>query len=239
MSDLAALLADPFVVRDRRIAIDLPGGQACFTTARDGSLAPGDPDAARVAERLAQAIGIPVERWAQDNQVHGAHVRVAATAEALRPMSADADGQATALREVACVVRVADCLPIALIAPEGVAALHGGWRSLAAGIVDVGVAALHRLGASEIRAAIGPGAGVCCYQAGAEVHAALAPLGAGVRRGDHADLLAAARALLVRAGVDEIHAAGICTICADPELLYSHRRDHGATGRQALIAWRS
>jgi len=30
---------------------------------------------------------------------------------------------------------------------------------------------------------------------------------------------------------------GICTICSDPNLLFSHRRDHGTSGRQGAIVW--
>jgi purine-nucleoside/S-methyl-5'-thioadenosine phosphorylase / adenosine deaminase len=102
------------------------------------------------------------------------------------------------------------------------------------------VRALRELGADgRIAAAIGPGAGVCCYEAGDEVHAAFAPYGPGARRGRHADLKAVARAQLGAAGVDEVHDVGLCSMCTDPGLFFSHRRDGGATGRQAGVAWRS
>jgi len=120
-----------------------------------------------------------------------------------------------------------------------VAALHAGWRGLQAGIVEAGLAAVRELGGTEIRAAIGPGAGVCCYEAGDEVHAAFAHLGPLARRGANADLKAVARAALGAGGVDEVHDVGICTICADPGTLWSHRRDGEAAGRQLGVAWRS
>jgi len=41
------------------------------------------------------------------------------------------------------------------------------------------------------------------------------------------------------AGVEKIHQLAVCTICSDPGLLFSHRRDDGVTGRQAGIAWLS
>jgi polyphenol oxidase len=53
------------------------------------------------------------------------------------------------------------------------------------------------------------------------------------------DLKTIARERLRAAGVREIHDVGLCTICSDPELFFSHRRDGGVTGRQAGIAWRS
>jgi len=244
---MALTLPAPFTLRDGLIAAELPGGSVRFTTAATGDLAltaadPADETASPAAAALADHVGIPWARWAQDRQVHAPDVRSTATAEALRPLTEDHDGQATTLAGVACVVRVADCLPIALVAPEGVAMLHGGWRPLAGGIVGRGVAALRALGATGVQAAIGPAAGVCCFEAGEEVHAAFADLEAPdrpVRRGRHADLKAVARAQLEAAGVRVTHDVDVCTICADPADLYSHRRDRGVTGRQAGLTWRS
>jgi copper oxidase (laccase) domain-containing protein len=51
------------------------------------------------------------------------------------------------------------------------------------------------------------------------------------------DLKAIAAQHLHAAGVGTVHDVALCTICSDPELLYSHRRDGGLTGRQAGIAW--
>ncbi len=105
--------------------------------------------------------------------------------------------------------------------------------------LQAAVAELRRLGASEIRAAIGPGARVCCYEAGDDVHAAFAGFGEHARRGSHADLAAVARAILEQEDVTEIHDSGLCTICAPAGLLWSHRREGTAAGRQAGVAWRS
>jgi copper oxidase (laccase) domain-containing protein len=116
--------------------------------------------------------------------------------------------------------------------------LHAGWRGLAAGVVAEGVGALRELGATgPIHAAVGPGAGVCCYAVGEEVHAAFSEHGAAVRDGRNLDLKAIARLELERAGVTVVHDAGLCTICADPSLFFSHRRERGVTGRQAGLAW--
>ena len=90
-----------------------------------------------------------------------------------------------------------------------------------------------------IVAAIGPGAGRCCYEVGEEVHAAFAELGPEVREGRRLDLKLVARRMLAAAGVDAVHDAGLCTICSDPALFFSHRRDGGVTGRQAGVVWRS
>lgn len=213
-------LPAPFTWRNGQIEIDLPGGRGRFTTRLAG---PGDlPD-----------------RVARSRQIHGADVRVVRDVLDLASAAPDADGQATALRGVACAVRVADCLPVVLVAPEAVAAVHAGWRGLAAGVLEEGVRALRSLGASEIRAAIGPGARVCCYETGEEVHAAFAHLGPRARDGDHADLAAVARAILEADDVREIHDTGLCTICAPAGVLWSHRRDGELAGRQEGITWRT
>jgi YfiH family protein len=221
------------------LAIDLPGGTALFTTRRGGvsegpfaSLNLGlqtddNPDRVRDnRERLAHLSG---GRLARVRQVHGTDV---VTADADRDTAVEADGQVTADRGVAALVLTADCLPIALVAPEGVGMLHAGWRGLADGVIASGVEALRGLGASDIAAAIGPGAGPCCYEVGDEVHAAFGTSGRTV------DLKALARERLEAAGVGVVHDCGLCTI-HDADRFFSHRRDRGVTGRQAGVAWRS
>ena len=220
------------------LRLDLPGGSVLFTTRRGGvsegpyaSLNLGlwtedEPDRVREnRERVRHEAG--AKRLAQGRQVHG--TRVAVESDTVE----EADGQVTARPGVAPMVLTADCLPVALVAPEAVGMLHAGWRGLAGGILGEGVAALRGLGAGRIAAAIGPGAGPCCYTVGDEVRRALRTTGA------TADLKAIARAQLTAAGVDEVHDVGLCTICSDPRLFFSHRRDQGVTGRQAGVAWRS
>jgi copper oxidase (laccase) domain-containing protein len=118
--------------------------------------------------------------------------------------------------------------------------LHGGWRGLAGGVLEAGVAALRDLGADgPIEAAIGPGVGGCCYEVGDEVRAAFAGYGPDVVDGRRLDLKRAARRALNEVGVAAVADVGLCTICADATLFFSHRRDRGVTGRQAGVLWRS
>jgi polyphenol oxidase len=182
---------------------------------------------------VADTIGVPVDAVVQGRQVHGSGVERRTSADG--PLI-EADGQATAVRGLAALVLTADCLPIALIAPQAVAMLHAGWRGLAAGVVEEGVSAIRELaGGGELQAAIGPGAGGCCYEAGSEVHQAFGQPAAHAR----IDLKTIAAERLTAAGVSEIHDVRLCTICSDPTLFFSHRRDGGVTGRQAGVAWRS
>ncbi|MGB2711927.1 MAG: polyphenol oxidase family protein, partial [Conexibacter sp.] len=236
-------LPPPFEHVGEHIGIALPGGRALFTTRRGGvSTGPyasfnlgrwtADDPAAVAANRsrLAAAIGVPLDAVVQGRQVHGVRVERRASG---RGEPAEADGQATATPGLATLVLAADCLPVALIAPGAVAMLHAGWRGLAAGILEEGVATVRALGGGTMEAAIGPGAGGCCYEVGEEVREAFGTTGPTV------DLKAIARARLAAAGVAHVHDLGLCTICSDPALFFSHRRDDGVTGRQAGAAWRS
>ena len=231
-------LPEPFRWCEAGVAIDLDGGSALFTGFADGDFAPREDPLPGQGERAAAHVGVPVADWAQDNQVHEHRVRVIGPDDEVRPFTTDADGQATARRGVPVAVRGADCLPIALIAPEAVGAVHAGWRGLALGVVQAAVAELRELGGTKINAAIGPGARVCCYETGEDVHAAFARFGGRARSGSHADLAAVARAILEAEGVTDIHDTGLCTIC-EPDLFWSFRREGEAAGRQGVAAWRS
>jgi YfiH family protein len=132
---------------------------------------------------------------------------------------------------LAPLVFVADCLPVALRGPRGLAMVHAGWRGLAGGILADTAEAVE-----ATSAAIGPGIGPCCYEVGDDVLAAFADLGEGIAQGRMLDLPEVARRQLARAGVEHVQSVGLCTSC-EPELFFSHRRDQGRTGRQAGIAW--
>jgi YfiH family protein len=236
----------PFHAAGEHLAIELGRVQVLFTTRRGGCssgpyaslnlgrLTDDDPDSvSRNRQDLERRLGV---RLAHGRQVHGTRVQRIAPPEA--EAFVEADGQATAARGIAPMVLTADCLAVAIAGGEAVAMLHAGWRGLAAGVLREGVAALRELGASgQLSAAIGPGAGPCCYEVGEEVHERFAAYGPAVRRGRNLDLKAIARLELEHAGVDPIHDAELCTICAGESLFFSHRRDRGVTGRQAGIAW--
>ena len=129
-------LPPPFRWEGGHVAAELDGGRVLFSTRRGGvskgpfaSLNLGRltaDDGANVdanRERLAEAVGVPRERFLYGRQVHGAHVRRASEPpSAVRPAEAE-DGQATALRDAAALVFTADCLPVALTARGAVAAV--------------------------------------------------------------------------------------------------------------------
>jgi polyphenol oxidase len=139
----------------------------------------------------------------------------------------------------AMLLLTADCLPIALARANGgrpaIAILHAGWRGLLAGIVGAGVRSLASRG---LAAAIGPGIGPCCYEVGDEVAGPFREAFGDdvVHEGSRLDLWTSAERALRAAGVEHVDRADLCTAC-HPDRFFSHRRDHGRTGRQGVIAY--
>jgi copper oxidase (laccase) domain-containing protein len=84
-------------------------------------------------------------------------------------------------------------------------------------------------------AAIGPGAGPCCYEVGEDVAGPLRDrFGEDVVREGRADLWLCAERALQGRGVEQVAVAGECSICT-PGRYFSHRRDRGVTGRQGVV----
>lgn len=242
----------------RWLEADLGGARAAFSTRVGGVSGPPfdslnlgiltEDDRASVAEnrrRLAAALERPPEGIVFALQVHGARlidhgrapaelrpsfVRSGRTGKARNGL-AEADGHVVREPGLAPLVFVADCLPVALHGPRGLAMVHAGWRPLAGGIIAAAAEAV-----AAMSAAIGPGIGPCCYQVGEEVLGAFAELGDGIASGRMLDLPEVARRQLAAAGVEDVRSAGLCTSCGE-DLFFSHRRDRGRTGRQAGIAW--
>jgi len=240
----------------------LPGARAAFST-RLGGVSEGayrelniglltddDPQLVRHNRALlAAAVDRDPSGVAIGLQVHGTEICTrreppapSAYAERLTA-PAKADAQLTDHVAVTPLVLVADCFPLVLATPGAVAAVHCGWRGIAAGIVASAVQSLCHLRATEpaeVGAAVGPGIGPCCYEVGPEVERAFAERGHGqeVAGRGRLDLAGAIRSELEQAGLpsQSVHAAGLCTSC-HPDLFFSHRRDGGVTGRQAGLAW--
>ncbi|HWN43207.1 MAG TPA: polyphenol oxidase family protein [Thermoanaerobaculia bacterium] len=135
--------------------------------------------------------------------------------------------------DLALSVVTADCVPVLLAGPNGLAAVHAGWRGLVGGVIP---ATLERLGIVEA-AWIGPTIGPCCYEVGEEVAEqfpaeAVVP---GPADRPHLDLVAAARQQLK--GIEEVRTVAICTRCA-ADRLYSYRREGKGVGRNVAFIWR-
>lgn len=229
------------------------------------NLAFGRGDAAETVlenlERFAAAVGVPASSVVSLPQVHGNDV-IRVTAEDcgegyFRASDREADGYVTTDPSVSLGIKTADCVPILLCGcaqdgtPLAVSALHAGWRGTVARIAQNGVKALNGLGipSGQIRAAIGPAIGMCCYEVDAPFRETFyAAFGAGFLDGTFiatekegkfsADLTEINRRILMDAGVPEhaIDASAPCT-CCHTELFFSHRYSSGKRGTMlSLIA---
>jgi YfiH family protein len=201
-------------------------------------------DPASVAEnrrRLLSAVGGPASMFTA-RQVHGANVvEVRAGDDPRATADIEADALVTGEPGVAIGVFVADCIPALIADPHTgfVAAVHAGWRGTLAGVLPAAVRALAARGArpGDLRVALGPAIGPCCFEVGTDVAGQFdadvvraAPSGRPDKR--HVDLKAANRRLLQAAGVDPagIDTSTDCTHC-DRARFYSFRRDGSATGQ--------
>jgi polyphenol oxidase len=185
-------------------------------------------------QRLADRAGFAVDDLVVTKHVHGAQVW--AVGEPL-PEPPEFDGLVSAVPGKVLGAFAADCIPLVFADPVArvCGAAHAGWRGTVAGVARNVVARMQELGAraADIRVALGPSIGPCCFEVGSEVVAEFrAQLGqvpglvvAGPRK-DHIDLRVATRFLLERAGVASSHIDDRppCTRC-HPERFFSFRRD--------------
>lgn len=203
---------------------------------------PGDWRDPSARARLRGELGLPSEpRWLR--QVHGTRVLDDADwAEA--GAEPEADAAITRKPGVLLAVRTADCLPILLAADDGsaIAAVHAGWRGLAAGIVETAVDRLD-IDPARLVAWIGPAAGPAAYEVDAMVREAFVSRDAEAAtafrdsRPGHwwCDLPALARRRLAALGIERVSGGDRCTI-SEADTFYSWRRSADA-GRMATLVW--
>jgi YfiH family protein len=183
-------------------------------------------------------------------QVHRAQVaRVRRGDDRAAVARIQADALCSDAPEVALAVFVADCIPALIADPRtgAFAAVHAGWRGTVAGVLPAAVRALAaEFGArpEDLRVALGPAIGPCCFEVGPEVVEAVEaavpgareevilepPSGGGGKA--HVDLKRASRLLLEAVGVppSSIDAGPECTAC-DRARFFSFRRDGSQTGQ--------
>jgi YfiH family protein len=202
----------------------------------------------RVAEnvrRFATAAGFDPRALRQVTQVHGARAIDANTMG--DSQSAREEGDAIFLapggtsHARAVGVRVADCVPVLVATRDRgeIAAIHAGWRGVAAGVVAAGLA---RLEGTDRVAAIGPCIGPCCFEVGAEVVPQVLAAAGGdpsiVARREGAkaylSLRLAVRRQLESAGVTDVEDVPGCTRC-DAVRFFSYRRDGERSGRHLAV----
>jgi YfiH family protein len=234
-------------------------GHAVFTRLGGASLGPfatlnvghtvGDSQAA-VAEnhaRIYRHLGLAPGCVASAHQVHGNRIAVVAS-DGTGQIYPNADGLVTNVPGVALLLRFADCQPILLYDPahRALALVHAGWRGVVQAIARRAVETMQAAFGTQpadLLAGLGPAIGPCCYTVGDDVAAAMGYALPDWKKVMHAtkegwrfDLPTANARQLAAAGVRHIEEAGLCTSCRNDEF-FSHRADHGRTGRFAVVAF--
>lgn len=225
-----------------------------------------DPAAVTENRRLMVQKIAPSMKLVTVRQVHGNHVERVRGEDALagrletREGKAvlEGDGLVTNAPGVLLAAGTADCVPVLIVDPvrRAVGGFHAGWRGTVARIVEKGVEAMRReygSRAGDLKAAIGPSIGPCCYTVGDEVWKRFMeefPYGAelfhkmDVEGGTPAlrvDLWEANRRQLIETGlpVESITVLGECTACmldaSGGPKYFSHRAQAGRTGRMLNV----
>jgi YfiH family protein len=148
-----------------------------------------------------------------------------------------------------CAVLTADCLPLLLCDRSGthVAAVHAGWRGLAAGVIEATIAALE-IAPQELIGWMGPAIGPQSFEVGNEVReiflhhdsAAANAFMPSTRQAEvtsshwFADIYQLARLRLTALGIQNVYGGNYDTF--SDTRFYSYRRD-GVTGRMATLIW--
>lgn len=211
-------------------------------------------------KRLTEHIGWPFEAWTCAEQVHGNRVaQISMTErgrgrEELTDAIPGCDAIMTDVPGVLLASFYADCVPLYFYAPEAgaVALAHAGWRGTVEKIAEETVHAMelaYGVRPEELKAAIGPSIGGCCYEVDGvvitEVNRLLNDLGLDEENAEtcmklkengkaYLNLKEINRQIMIKAGIlpSRIELTKWCTGCRT-DLFFSHRMERGRTGRMA------
>ena len=163
------------------------------------------------------------------DQEHGDEVHVVKNGE--RPVRGD--GVILIERNVAAIIKTADCLPVIIVEPDYplAAIVHAGWRGTAKKITQKAVKKMVMLGArrEKIVALLGPSIRACCYEVGEEVRDIFRKEGFSERvfkkenNSVHLDLAWPIWNFSTAEGIDHVYDTGLCTFCRD-DMFASYRR---------------
>lgn len=203
--------------------------------------------------RLAKSIGSEISHLCLSKQVHDNVVRCVTVGDIgtgiIKPEFENADALITNDSNVALIIHYADCTPILLCdsVTGAIGAVHSGWRGTAGVIVANAVKAMGKNFGSKpqnIKAAIGPCIGQCCYEVDGTVYNAFKKAGyyqngifENKPNGKYMlDLKRANYEILISCGVrdENIDVCDICTCCNSDDF-FSHRATSGKRGTLAAI----
>lgn len=224
---------------------DLPHVGCAFSTSLAGTVSlQGQKQTALVAANRRRIMtGLGFSRWVEFRQTHGTDFLVdpLPTNPDAEP-DMEADGGCTSRKDLALIIKTADCQPVLLTNKTGtaVAALHVGWRGNATDYPGIGLARFceaFSIAPEDVLAVRGPslGPGAADFvNFDQEWPPKFKPWFDQERR--KMDLWSLLRHQLIEARVrpEHIFAVDLCTWSL-PDLFFSHRR--GQTGRQLSAIW--
>lgn len=212
----------------------------------------GDDEEAVITNRsrFYDVLDVESAMVAQAQLVHGTHIEIVTnqTPCGTHLKLPETDGLVTNIPNKALFIPVADCAAVAFFDPKQrvIGLAHAGWRGAVKGVTDQMVKTMQDTfgsNPSDILVGISPSIGPCCYEVKedlVEIFVNVFPHHAHrffLRQSDgaiHLDMWAFLRWRLVESGVQEgnIECSNLCTAC-HTDWFYSHRTEHGKTGRFA------
>ena len=230
-----------------------PDNIRAFSTTRHGGFSQAPFDSLNFGDHVGDDIALVSQNRAQLRQIiqapeeplwlkqaHSDHVVNSLDWQ----LNIEADAIFSQHRNHVCTIMTADCLPILLCNQQGdtVAAIHAGWRSLAAGIIEKTLRRF-QCDSSSIMAWLGPAIGPSQFEVGQDVydafcrHSPSASQAFKATDNSHylADIYQLARQRLESQAITAIYGGDFCTV-SDEQRFFSYRRD-GKTGRMATLIW--
>ncbi len=230
--------------------------QAPYDTLNMGMINGDDPKDVRKNRLLfANTLGISAEQVVCGYQVHSTNIACVGAAEAGRGfMNAaeaipETDGLVTNQPGVALITLYADCVPVLFYEPQKrvIAVCHCGWKGTVGKIASKMVRIMeteYGCNLNQVCAAIGPSISRNAYEVDLPVleqfRAAFSFAAQIITPTDDehgkVDLWEANRLQLLEAGLldSNIDVSGLCTY-QNHHIFFSHRADHGKTGRNAAM----
>ena len=228
----AADASPDFSVEDSPFGrIVVASNAALFYTTRDFDGRLNETVAERITSFIRERFGIDAS-LNTCVQVHGVGVGTASTEK--RWSECDScDALWSDQRGVALGIKVADCLPVAVLDRGNHIAvnIHSGWRGAAQDIVGK---TLDRRTWVNAEAWLGPSIRVCCFEVGEEVAERFDPRFVDRSHAKpHVDLAAYTTDVLRKRGIERVYDSQLCTRC-EGSIFHSFRRD-GSGGRNLAI----
>ena len=206
--------------------------------------------------RIAEAIGVKVEKMVCSQQTHTTNVRIVTEEDAGKGVVkerdyTDVDGLVTNVPGICLVTFYADCVPLLFVDPvkRVIASSHSGWRGTVGKMGKVTVDTMVRkfgCRPSDIVAAVGPSICQDCYEVSEDVILKFQEafdeelhkrLYYKKENGKYQlNLWKANEYVLLEAGLlpEHIAVTNLCT-CCNPEFLFSHRASQGKRGNLAVF----